>query len=173
VVEVPTPAQTVKIPVSFLFLPNDRLTPTVPEEGSFKMARSRPHPSQSTTTALSTGSLKTNLKMPAPKFLTLRLKNTEKTMKDVNPFCVKQGLDLICGKVKNVPRLRNGTLLVEAITENQSNALLKVSLLGSYLIQVERHASLNSSRGVVSTDALDGLSDEAVQSVRSVRIQSL
>jgi hypothetical protein len=52
-------------------------------------------------------------------------------MKDINPFCVKQGLDLICGKVKNASRLHNGTLIVEAFTENQSNALLKASLLGS------------------------------------------
>jgi hypothetical protein len=60
-------------------------------------------------------------------------------MKDINPFHVKQGLDLICGKVKNASRLRNDTLLVEIFTENQSNALLKASLIGSYSIQVERH----------------------------------
>jgi hypothetical protein len=117
------------------------------------------------TTALSTDNspLKSNVKMPAPKFLTLRLNNTEKTMKDVIPFCVKQGLDLICGYVKNVSRLRNGTLLVKTFTENQSNALLKASLLGPCPIQVDRHVSLNSSREVISTDALDRISDEAVQ----------
>jgi hypothetical protein len=101
--------------------------------------------------------------MPTPKFLTLRLKNTEKTKKDINPFHVKQGPDLICGKVKNASRLRNGTLLVETFTENQSNALLKASLIGPYPIQVERHVSLNSSGGDVYTDAVDGLSDEAAQ----------
>jgi hypothetical protein len=63
-----------------------------------------------------------------------------------------------------VSRLRNGTLLVEAFTENQSNALLKATLLRLYSIQVERHVSLNSFRGVISTDTLDGLSDEAIQS---------
>jgi hypothetical protein len=54
-------------------------------------------------------------------------------MRDINPFYVKQGFDLICGKVKNAYRLRYGTLLVKAFTENQSNAVLKASLLGSYL----------------------------------------
>jgi hypothetical protein len=102
--------------------------------------------------------------MPAPKYLTMRLKNTEKTMRDINPLCVKQGLDLICGKVKNASRLRNGTLLVEVFAENQSSALWKASLLGSYPIQVERHASLNFSGGVFSTDALNSISDEAIQS---------
>jgi hypothetical protein len=29
--------------------------------------------------------------------------------------------------------------------------------------EAERHSSLNSSRGVVSTDALDGMSDEEIQ----------
>jgi hypothetical protein len=55
-------------------------------------------------------------------------------------------------------------LLVEAFFGNQSNALLKATLLELYPIQVERHASLNSSTGVISTDALDGLSYEAIQS---------
>jgi hypothetical protein len=32
---------------------------------------------------------------------------------------------------------------------------------------MERYASLNSSRGVISTDALDGLSDEAIQTFQS------
>jgi hypothetical protein len=130
------------------------------------MALSRPHPSQATTTALSTDNspLNSNVKMPAPKFLTLRLKNTEKTMKDISPFYVKQGLDLNRGKIKNASGLRNGTLFVETFTENQSNALLKASLLGSYPIQVERHVTLNSSWGDFSTNALDGLSDEVVQS---------
>jgi hypothetical protein len=129
VVEVPTPAQTVKFPVSFLFPPNGRLTPTVLEGGPLKMALSRPHPSRTMITALSTDKspLKSNVKMPAPKFLTLRLKNTEKTMRDINPFHVKQGLDLIRGKLKNASRLRNGTFLVEAFTENQSSALLKAT----------------------------------------------
>jgi hypothetical protein len=34
--------------------PNGRLTPTVPEGSPFKMILSRPHPSHTTTTALST-----------------------------------------------------------------------------------------------------------------------
>jgi hypothetical protein len=102
--------------------------------------------------------------MSAPKFLTLRLRNTKKTVEDINPVYLKQGLDMICGIFKNASGLRNGTLLVEEITVNQSNALLKASLLGSYPIKEERHVSLNSSGGVISTDFLDGLSDEAVQS---------
>jgi hypothetical protein len=139
VAEIPTPAQTVKISLSFLFPTNGRLTPTVSKGGPFKMAFSRPHPSQTTTTALSTDNspLNSNVKMPAPKFLTFILKSTEKTMKDINPLHVKQGLDLICGKVKNASQLRNGTLFVETFSENQSNAILKASLLGSYSIQVE------------------------------------
>jgi hypothetical protein len=58
------------------------------------MALSRIHPSHATTTALSTDNspLKPIVEMPAPKYLTLRLKNTEKTMSDINPFYVKQGL---------------------------------------------------------------------------------
>jgi hypothetical protein len=63
--------------------------------------------------------------MPAPKFLTFRLNNTEKTMRDTNPFYAKEGLHLIGGKVKNASRLRYDTLVVEGFTENESNSLLK------------------------------------------------
>jgi hypothetical protein len=59
----------------FFFLPNGMLTPTVLEGGPFKMTLSRPHLSHTKTTALSTDKspLKSSVKMPAPKFLTLRL----------------------------------------------------------------------------------------------------
>jgi hypothetical protein len=36
-------------------------------------------------------------------------------------------------------------------------------LLGSHLLHVKLHASLNSPRGVVATDSLDGMSDEEIQ----------
>ncbi|KAJ4425727.1 hypothetical protein ANN_27923 [Periplaneta americana] len=44
-----------------------------------------------------------------------------------------------------------------------SETLLKAKLLGSYPIKVEQHCSLNTTRGVVHTDSLDGMSDEEIQ----------
>jgi hypothetical protein len=65
-------------------------------------------------------------------------------------------------KEKNASRLKNGTLLVEM--QNGTEVLLTANLLGSYPIQVERHTSLNYSRGVVNAESLDGMSDEEIQS---------
>ncbi|KAJ4428446.1 hypothetical protein ANN_24483 [Periplaneta americana] len=101
--------------------------------------------------------------VPPPKFICITLTGTEKTMKNISPFYIRRALDGLVGKVKNATRLRNGSLLVETLSAKQSETLLKAKLLGSYLIKAERHSSLNTTRGVVHTDALDGMSDEEIQ----------
>ncbi|KAJ4425685.1 hypothetical protein ANN_27881 [Periplaneta americana] len=106
---------------------------------------------------------KVTVKVPPPKFISITLDGTEKTMKDISPFYVRRALDGLVGKVRNATRLRNGSLLVETASAKQSETLLKAKLLGSYPIKVERHSSLNTTRGVVHTDSLDGLSDEEIQ----------
>jgi hypothetical protein len=102
--------------------------------------------------------------MPAPRIITFKLKDTEKNMRNINPFYIQKALDGIAGKVKNASRLKNGTLLVEVQNDKQAEVLMKANILGSYPIQVERHTSLNYSRGVVKTDSLDDMSDEVIQS---------
>jgi hypothetical protein len=103
--------------------------------------------------------------MLAPLFITFRLKDTEKNMRNINPLNIQKALDGIAGKVKNASCLKNGTLPVEVQNDKQAEVLLKANLLGSYPIQVERHiTSLNSSQGVIDTDSRDDMSDEEIQS---------
>jgi hypothetical protein len=52
---------------------------------------------------------------------------------------------------------------VEVYSEKQTDILLKTNVLGSCPVHIERHTSLNYSWGVVSTDSLDGLSSEEIQ----------
>jgi hypothetical protein len=66
--------------------------------------------------------------------------------------------------VTNASSVKKGTLLVEARNEKQAEVRLKATLLGLHSVQVGRHTSLNSSRGVIRTDSLDGMSDEEIQS---------
>ncbi|KAJ4425689.1 hypothetical protein ANN_27885 [Periplaneta americana] len=106
---------------------------------------------------------KVTVKVPLPKFISITLDRTEKTMKHISPFYVRRALDGLVGKVKNAPRLRSGSLLVETVSPKQSETLLKAKLLGSYPIKVKHHYSLNTTRGVVHTDSLDGMSDEEIQ----------
>ncbi|KAJ4425469.1 hypothetical protein ANN_28085 [Periplaneta americana] len=103
------------------------------------------------------------VKVPPPKFICITLDGTEKTMKNISPFYVRRALDGLVGKVRNATRLRNGSLPVETASAKQSETVLKAKVLESYPIRVERHSSLNTTRGVVHTDSLDGLSDEEVQ----------
>jgi hypothetical protein len=90
--------------------------------------------------------------MPAPCFITFRLKDTEKMMRNVNPFYIQKALNGIVGKVKNASHLKNGTLLVEVQNDKQAEVLLKANLLGSYPVQVERHMLLISFWEIVNTD---------------------
>lgn len=65
-----------------------------------------------------------------------------------NPFFINRTLKNIC-HFKNVKRVNDG-LLVETERAVDSAALLKVSVFGSYKVQVYPHPSLNFCKGVVS-----------------------
>jgi hypothetical protein len=84
-------------------------------------------------------------------------------MRQINPFYVQKTRDSIAEKVKNASWLKKGTLLIEVHNGKQAELLLKAALLGSNPMYTERHSSLNSFRGVVSTYALDGMSDDKIQ----------
>jgi hypothetical protein len=49
-----------------------------------------------------------NVKMPAPRFVTFRLKDTEKTVRNINPFCIQKTLDNIADKVINAVHVVTG-----------------------------------------------------------------
>jgi hypothetical protein len=70
-------------------------------------------------------------------------------MKDLSSFYIQKAFDQIGGPVRNASRLRDGSLLVETRTNEQTKKLLKQKLLGSYPVTVEKHQSLNSVRGVI------------------------
>jgi hypothetical protein len=60
--------------------------------------------------------------------------------------------------LENAARLKNITVLVEVQIEMQAVKHLKATSLGSYPIIVQGHWCLNPSRGVNTTDSLDGMS---------------
>jgi hypothetical protein len=69
--------------------------------------------------------------MPVPRFITFILKDTEKTMRNINPFYIYKELDGIAGNIKNTSRLKNGTLLLEVQNDIEVEVLLKANLLSS------------------------------------------
>jgi hypothetical protein len=59
------------------------------------------------------------VKLPAARFVTFRLKDSDKKMKNVSPFYIQKALDGLAEKVTNGSRLKNGVLLVESRNEKQ------------------------------------------------------
>jgi hypothetical protein len=51
---------------------------------------------------------------------------------------------------------------MEVKSEKQAEVLLRAILLGSCLVQVKRCTSINSSRGVVSYDSPDRMTDKYI-----------
>jgi hypothetical protein len=68
-------------------------------------------------------------------------------------------LATIAGKVNNTC-IEKGTLPIQAFSNKQAEKPLKMDLLGSYPVQVERYASLSPSWGIFTTDSLDDMTDE-------------
>jgi hypothetical protein len=58
---------------------------------------------------------------------------------DLSPIFIQVALDQITGPVKNASRLRDGSLLIETRTDDQSKKLRKQKALGSYPVLVEKH----------------------------------
>ncbi|XP_067653321.1 uncharacterized protein [Haliotis asinina] len=67
----------------------------------------------------------------------------------LNPFAISKAIQGICGEVKNVSRLRGGSLLVECARRQQSLNLLSVTKFANVDVAVSVHRTLNSCRGIV------------------------
>ncbi|XP_071091228.1 uncharacterized protein [Haliotis cracherodii] len=82
----------------------------------------------------------------------------------LNPFAVSKAVSGICGEVKNVTRLRSGSLLVECARRQQSLNLLSISTFANIEVAVSVHRTLNSCRGIVRDRArcLSDMSEEEI-----------
>lgn len=86
-----------------------------------------------------------------PKFIVMQrneIDNT-KTMQGVSPFTIQKCIELHAGQPKSVKLLRNGTLLIETVSNTQAEKLYKLNTLGSDIcIKVSEHPTLNTSKGI-------------------------
>ncbi|XP_071078441.1 uncharacterized protein [Haliotis cracherodii] len=82
----------------------------------------------------------------------------------LNPFAISLGIKGVCGDVKNVTRLRDGSLLVECARRQQSVNLLGLQQFVNTQVVVSVHKTLNSSRGIVRDLArcLSDMSEEEI-----------
>ena len=68
----------------------------------------------------------------------------------------------MAGEPRNVKKLKSGLLLVESSTEKHSKCLLKSTVLCNVPITVTARSSLNSSKGVIRSRDLEGVSEEEI-----------
>ncbi|XP_067679753.1 uncharacterized protein [Haliotis asinina] len=82
----------------------------------------------------------------------------------LNPFAISKAVSGICGEVKNVTRLRSGSLLVECARRQQSINLLSVKTFANIEVTVSAHRTLNSCQGVIRdrSRCLSDMSEEDI-----------
>lgn len=108
----------------------------------------------------------TNMKSdykPAPRYLVLKHQDANKDLSKVSPFLINKMITYVAGgEVKNIKKLRNGTLIIETLTDKQTSNLMKLTHLSQdYPVEIKVHEKLNSSKGVIfCPDIMDFPVDE-------------
>ncbi|XP_055543779.1 uncharacterized protein LOC129729294 [Wyeomyia smithii] len=83
-------------------------------------------------------------------------------MSNVSPFLIKTAIDNITPNVQ-ISRIRDGSLLLKTIDQNQAVKLMKQSTLaGEIGIKICEHPTLNQSRGTIHCPDLISLKDEGI-----------
>ena len=82
-----------------------------------------------------------------------------------NAFVISKAIQGITGTSTVVKRLvKAGLLLIEVDCRNYANNLLKTTMFHNIPVEITEHRTLNSSKGVISSDILDGMSNEEITS---------
>ncbi|GBN83144.1 hypothetical protein AVEN_102042-1 [Araneus ventricosus] len=113
-------------------------------------------------------------------FVIQRISNSNETFHNVSPFLVEKGITSSVGEVKSTKKLRSGDLLVEVESPKQAKQIVKLNSLSSIPVTVKPHATLNSSKGVISCGELlnesvekitEELNSQGVTHVRRITIR--
>ena len=114
-----------------------------------------------------------------PKFFVIKRIESDVKLSflNVSPFKINKFLNTYIGHTSSVSRLRDGALLVEIATLEQSKKVAGMSILGTFPISVQIHKTLNTSKGVIfcpdlvgldEKEILDELKDQNVSEVRCI-----
>lgn len=85
-----------------------------------------------------------------PLYLTVKHEKEGQTLAKISPFVINKAIVGAGGQPASIRKLRDGTLLVEAVNEVQASKILKMkSFFDQVSVTVEPHATLNSSKGIM------------------------
>ncbi|GBM80905.1 hypothetical protein AVEN_245608-1 [Araneus ventricosus] len=95
-------------------------------------------------------------------FLVKGSSTSNKNFHTVSPFLVEKAIIATVGEVKTTKKLRSGDLLVEVHSRKQSQQIVKLKTFSNIPITVSPHASLNSSKGVITCGELLNVPTEEI-----------
>ncbi|GBL85166.1 hypothetical protein AVEN_149741-1 [Araneus ventricosus] len=95
-------------------------------------------------------------------FIIKRASTSAETFHTVSPFLVEKAITATVGDVKSTKRFRSGDLLVEVQSRKQSEQIVKLKTFSNIPITVSPHASLNSSKGVITCGELLNVTTEEI-----------
>ncbi|GBM81927.1 hypothetical protein AVEN_4083-1 [Araneus ventricosus] len=95
-------------------------------------------------------------------FVISRISTKNKTFHGVSPFLVEKAITGSVGEVKATKKLRSGDLLVEVESPKQAKEISNLKSLSTIPVTVKPHATLNSSKGVISCGELLNESEEKI-----------
>jgi len=104
---------------------------------------------------------KLNSPFKGPKYLIMTSPNNE--LAKASPFLIQKGLLGIGGSPKTVKKLRSGDILIEVTSQVQAKSFLSAKIIGNIPITIKEHATLNSSRGVISESDLLNCSEDEIK----------
>ncbi|GBN77880.1 hypothetical protein AVEN_259266-1 [Araneus ventricosus] len=95
-------------------------------------------------------------------FLIKRSSTSNENFHTVSPFLVEKAIIATVGEVKSTKKLRSGDLLVEVHSRKQSQQIVKLKTFSNIPVTVSPHASLNSSKGVITCGELLNVPTEEI-----------
>ncbi|GBL78452.1 hypothetical protein AVEN_42945-1 [Araneus ventricosus] len=87
-------------------------------------------------------------------FILKRNTTTNESFHTVSPFLVEKAITATLGITKSTRKLRSGDLLIEIATRQQAQQIIHLKYLDTIPVTVSAHATLNSSKGVISCGEL-------------------
>ncbi|GBM01282.1 hypothetical protein AVEN_170334-1 [Araneus ventricosus] len=87
-------------------------------------------------------------------FIVKRIATNNETFHTVSPFLVEKAVTANLGTTKSTRKLRSGDLLIEVATRKQAQQIVQLKSLDTISVNVTVHATLNSSKGVISCGEL-------------------
>ena len=92
------------------------------------------------------------------------LTSNQKPLAKISPFIIEKTIKGCAGEVKNVTKLRSGSLMIECFRKQQSLNLLALKHVNDINISASPHRTLNSSHGIIRyrDDDLSELTDAEI-----------